>query len=142
MQNQRVQPGKVKKGVGLDARPPGFMLARYWHIEMFSKMHKWPYRLLDVSVGLDPSHQDAAAPKRDFRHSGLDSLSLEFARAEGPNDSTSECVVFCFRQGVATAASLFCRDLFISFGLGAPASCTIAAPDHALSLPWRVPLGG
>ncbi|PKI78948.1 hypothetical protein CRG98_000660 [Punica granatum] len=49
----------LDKQRGLDARPPGFMLARYGHIEMFSKMPKWLYRLFDVSVGLDPSHQDA-----------------------------------------------------------------------------------
>ncbi|PKI50068.1 hypothetical protein CRG98_029537 [Punica granatum] len=33
--------------------------------------------------------------------------SSGFARVKGPKDSTSECVVFCFRRGVATAASLF-----------------------------------
>ncbi|PKI67358.1 hypothetical protein CRG98_012255, partial [Punica granatum] len=32
------------------------------------------------------------ALKRGFRPSRLDFLSLEFARAKGPKDSTSECV--------------------------------------------------
>ncbi|OWM84389.1 hypothetical protein CDL15_Pgr017493 [Punica granatum] len=49
---------------GLDARSPGLMLAMHGHIETFSKMPKWFYRLFDVLVGLDPSHQDAAGPLR------------------------------------------------------------------------------
>ncbi|OWM82732.1 hypothetical protein CDL15_Pgr024882 [Punica granatum] len=50
----------VSRGVGnqslpgLDARPLGFMWARYGHIEMFSTMPKWLYRLFDVLVSLGP----------------------------------------------------------------------------------------
>ncbi|OWM65568.1 hypothetical protein CDL15_Pgr023838 [Punica granatum] len=49
---------------GLDARPPGLMLAMHGHIETFSKMPKWLYQLFDVPVGLDPSHQDVVGRLR------------------------------------------------------------------------------
>ncbi|PKI45306.1 hypothetical protein CRG98_034306 [Punica granatum] len=98
-------------------------------------------------------HVGQAAPNGGFRPSGLNYLSLEFARAEGPKNLTSECVVLCFRRGVATAASLFVGicSFLLDWGRrrGCPdlcglcwASCTIAAPDRVLSLLWRVPLGG
>ncbi|PKI65237.1 hypothetical protein CRG98_014386 [Punica granatum] len=40
-------------------------------------------------------------------------LSLEFARANGSKDSTSECVVFCLCRGVVSAASSFCWGLLL-----------------------------
>ncbi|PKI65466.1 hypothetical protein CRG98_014124 [Punica granatum] len=45
---------KVLAGRGLDARPPGLLLAMYGHIETFSKMPQRLYRLFDTPVGLEP----------------------------------------------------------------------------------------
>ncbi|OWM76879.1 hypothetical protein CDL15_Pgr012490 [Punica granatum] len=39
---------------GLDARPPGLLLALHGHIETFSKVPKWLYRLFDAPVNLGP----------------------------------------------------------------------------------------
>ncbi|PKI74110.1 hypothetical protein CRG98_005489 [Punica granatum] len=74
---------------GPDARPPRLLLALHGHIETFSKVPKRLYRLFDTPVSLGPfssrCHRAAAfvtrmgnfcsnlaAPKRDFRPSGLD----------------------------------------------------------------------
>ncbi|PKI72003.1 hypothetical protein CRG98_007619 [Punica granatum] len=93
---------------GPDARPSGLLLALHGHIETFSKVPKRLYRLFDAPAAL----------KRGFRPSRLNFLSLEFARAKGPMDSTSECVVLCFRLGVATAASLFVGVMGLCSGEG------------------------
>ncbi|OWM80138.1 hypothetical protein CDL15_Pgr027129 [Punica granatum] len=39
---------------GLDARPPGLLLALHGHIETFSKVPKRLYRLFDTPVNLGP----------------------------------------------------------------------------------------
>ncbi|PKI60432.1 hypothetical protein CRG98_019173 [Punica granatum] len=86
---------------GPDARHPGLLLALHGHMETFSKVPKRLYRLFDAPFLPRPP------PNGVFDLVGSILMSLEFARAKGSKDSTSECVVFCFRQGVATAAPLF-----------------------------------
>ncbi|PKI48876.1 hypothetical protein CRG98_030724 [Punica granatum] len=46
------------------------------------------------------------SPRGVFDLAGSILLSLEFARAKGLKDSTSECVAFCLHRGVASAAPL------------------------------------
>ncbi|PKI72181.1 hypothetical protein CRG98_007450 [Punica granatum] len=52
-------------------------------------------------------------PRGVFDLTGSIILSLEFARAKDSKDSTSECVVFRLRRGVASAAPLFVRLGFV-----------------------------
>ncbi|PKI74111.1 hypothetical protein CRG98_005490 [Punica granatum] len=112
---------------GLNARPPGLLLALHGHIETFSKVPKRLYRLFDAPMSLGPFSSGcrrAAAfvtrmgnfcsnlllprsPRGVFDLAGLILLPLEFARAKGSNDSTSECITFRLRRGVASAAPLF-----------------------------------
>ncbi|PKI66971.1 hypothetical protein CRG98_012636 [Punica granatum] len=94
---------------GPDARPLGLLLALHGHIETFSKVPKRLYRLFDAPVNLGPFSSGcrrAAAfvtcmgnfvqiwlpPNGVFDLAGSILLSVEFARAKGSNDSTSECV--------------------------------------------------
>ncbi|PKI70468.1 hypothetical protein CRG98_009138 [Punica granatum] len=100
---------------GPDARPPGLLLALHGHIETFSKVPKGLYRLFDTPV----------AP-RGFRPSRLD--SFEFARAKGSNNSTSECVTFCLRRGVASAAPPLSRSIDFFFELAVPEFYISAVP--------------
>ncbi|OWM88979.1 hypothetical protein CDL15_Pgr002715 [Punica granatum] len=39
---------------GPDTRPPGLLLSLHGHIETFSKVPKWLYRLFDAPVNLGP----------------------------------------------------------------------------------------
>ncbi|PKI72889.1 hypothetical protein CRG98_006757 [Punica granatum] len=89
---------------GPDARPPELLLALHGHIETFSKVPQRLYRLFDAPFLPRPP------PKGVFDLAGSIVLSLEFVRVKGLEDSTSECVVFCLRQGVATAAPFLSRD--------------------------------
>ncbi|PKI42418.1 hypothetical protein CRG98_037190 [Punica granatum] len=126
---ERLRIPRGRKSEGLDARPPGLLLALHGHIETFLKVPKRLYRLFDAPVNLGPfssGYRRAVAfvtrmrnfvqiwsPRGVFDLPGPILLPLEFARAEGSNDSISECITFCLRRGVATAASLFVGISFL-----------------------------
>ncbi|PKI73401.1 hypothetical protein CRG98_006171 [Punica granatum] len=105
---------------GLDTRPPGapavpncldgvFICPLY-----FRKVPSW-------TIEWPPQ-------KGIFDLAGSILLSLEFARAKGSKDSTSECIIFCLRRGVVYAAPLLSG--FVDFSrLAAPlgfVSCPVS----------------
>ncbi|PKI63280.1 hypothetical protein CRG98_016325 [Punica granatum] len=71
------------------------------------------------------------SPRGVFDLTGSILLSLEFARAKGSKDSTSECVVFCLRRGVASAAPLF-------VGLGFVLSPVYLLETPRLCIAWSL----
>ncbi|PKI47268.1 hypothetical protein CRG98_032339 [Punica granatum] len=79
-----------------------------------------------------------AAPKRGFRPSGLDFLSLEFARAKGPKDSTSECVGLFISLGLRALVLLVNLDVAPFWAVGkaqfAPRCRSISVETHTSRL--------